>query len=227
MTTAVIVAAGRGTRMGPGIDKLFLEVAGAPVVAHTWRQFDRSPAVDALVLVVRDGLQEAFHELARSVVTTKPYRLVLGGAERQDSVWNGLAAVDPQTTLVAIQDGARPCTAPSVIEACLASAAQTGAAVAAQRAVDTIKESNGGTRIARHLDRSRLWSVQTPQCFRLEVIRRALQAVRDRGLQVTDDTAACELIGQPVELIESTLPNPKVTAPADLAIVELLLATSR
>jgi 2-C-methyl-D-erythritol 4-phosphate cytidylyltransferase len=98
-----------------------------------------------------------------------------------------------------------------------------GAAVAAQRATDTIKESDGGTRIARHLDRSRLWAVQTPQCFRVEVIRRALAAVKAAGAQVTDDTAACELIGQPVELVESKLPNPKVTAPPDVPFVELLL----
>ncbi len=224
MTSAVIVAAGRGTRMGPGIDKLFLEVAGAPVIAHTWRQFDTCPAIDAVVVVIRDGLQDAFHDIARSIGTRKPYQLVVGGAERQDSVWNGLSAVDPVTTLVAIQDGARPCTSAATIETCLTAASRTGAAVAAQRAVDTMKESDGGTRIARHLDRSRLWAVQTPQCFQLDVIRRALTAVRDRHLQVTDDTAACEAIGQPVELVESPAPNPKVTSPSDLPIVELLLS---
>ncbi len=224
MTSAVIVAAGRGTRMGPGIDKLFLEVAGAPVIAHTWRQFDTCPAIDAVVVVIRDGLHDAFHDIARSIGTRKPYQLVVGGAERQDSVWNGLSAVDPVTTLVAIQDGARPCTSAATIETCLTAASRTGAAVAAQRAVDTMKESDGGTRIARHLDRSRLWAVQTPQCFQLDVIRRALTAVRDRHLQVTDDTAACEAIGQPVELVESPAPNPKVTSPSDLPIVELLLS---
>jgi 2-C-methyl-D-erythritol 4-phosphate cytidylyltransferase len=223
VTTAVIVAAGRGTRMGPGIDKLFLEVAGAPVVVHTWRRFAACAAVDELVLVVRDGLQDAFHELAAHYGLHKPFRLLAGGAERQDSVWNGLAAVSAATELVAIQDAARPCTPGDVITRCLAAAHVHGAAVAAQRAVDTIKESDGGTRIARHLDRSRLWTVQTPQCFRREVILRALAAVRAAGRQVTDDTAACEFIGQPVELVESALPNPKVTSRSDLPFVELLL----
>lgn len=223
MTSAVIVAAGRGTRMGPDVDKLFLEVAGAPVVAHTWRRFDACPDIDELVLVVRAGMEDAFHELAAGLALTKPFRLVPGGAERQDSVWNGLAALDPRSDVVAIQDGARPCTPPEVITRCLAVARQMGAAVAAQRATDTIKESDGGTRIARHLDRSRLWTVQTPQCFRVEVIRRALTAVKSAGALVTDDTAACELIGQPVELVESRLPNPKVTAPPDVPFVELLL----
>ncbi len=213
--------------MGPGIDKLFLEVGGAPVIAHTWRRFDRCEAIDSIVLVVRDGLQDAFHALARGADLRKPYRLVAGGAERQDSVWNGLEAVDPATELVAIQDGARPCTPAAAIMACIQAARRTGAAVAAQRAVDTIKESDGGTRIARHLDRSRLWTVQTPQCFRLEVIRRALGALRSSGGQVTDDTAACEAIGQPVELVEVALPNPKVTSPSDLPFIELLLRGER
>jgi 2-C-methyl-D-erythritol 4-phosphate cytidylyltransferase len=110
-----------------------------------------------------------------------------------------------------------------VIEATIQAALEMGAAVAAQRVTDTIKESDGGTLVARHIDRSRLWAVQTPQTFRVEVIRRALAAVRERGLLVTDDTAACELIGQPVRLVEGREPNPKATAPADLPYLGLLL----
>lgn len=224
MTTAVIVAAGRGTRMGPGIDKIFLEVAGAPVVAHTWRRFDRCPAIDEVVLVVRPGLEPAFAELAAAgVAPVKPWRTVPGGAERQDSVWSGLLGASPGAEWVAIQDGARPCTHPEHILDCLTAARRTGASVGAQRVTDTIKEGGPGGRIARHLDRSRLWSVQTPQCFRMETIRHALTQVRERGLNVTDDTAACELIGQEVELVEGRWPNPKVTIPADLPYVELVL----
>jgi hypothetical protein len=119
--------------------------------------------------------------------------------------------------------GARPCTSADLIEATIDAARETGAAVAAQRVTDTIKQSDDGKIIARHLDRSRLWAVQTPQTFRVDVIRKALAAVREKGLLVTDDTAACELIGQPVRLVESTKPNPKVTVPADLHYIELLL----
>jgi len=223
-TAVVIVAAGRGTRMGPGIDKLFLEAAGVPVVAHTWRTFDRSPEVDHVVLVVRAGMEEAFRELAEQHVhPLKPWSLALGGAERQDSVWNGLVALPPEVGWVAIQDGARPCTHAQVIVDCLGAARRTGAAVAAQRMTDTIKESEDGSTVARHLDRSRLWSVQTPQCFGVPVIRRALEEVRRRGDSVTDDTAACERIGQSVVLVEGRWPNPKVTVPSDLPYVELLL----
>jgi 2-C-methyl-D-erythritol 4-phosphate cytidylyltransferase len=95
--------------------------------------------------------------------------------------------------------------------------------VAAQPVSDTIKSSEDGAVIAQHLDRSRLWAVQTPQTFRVEIIRRALALVRSQGLQVTDDTAACELIGHPVRLVHVPGPNPKVTVPADVPYVEMLL----
>jgi len=225
MTSAVIVAAGKGTRMGPNVDKLFLEVAGRPVVAHTWARFDQAACIDEIILVVRDTLQPAFAEMAETWRFTKPYRLVLGGKERQDSVWNGLQTLVPAAELVAIQDGARPCTSEKLIAATIQAAREVGAAAAAQPVTDTVKESDGGTLIVRTVDRSRLWAVQTPQAFRVEVIRRALTAVRQKGMLVTDDTAACELVGQPVRLVEGEAPNPKVTITADLPYVELLLRT--
>jgi len=224
MNSAIIVAAGQGTRMGPGVDKLFLEVAGRPVVAHTWQRFNDAPGIDEIVLVVRDGMQPAYAELAHKFNLSKPHRYAAGGAERQDSVWNGLEAISPQAKMVAIQDGARPCTSQELIAATIQAADETGAAVAAQPVADTIKESVDGETIARNLDRTKLWAVQTPQTFRVDVIRRALIEVRRRGLHVTDDTAACELVGQPVRLVAGRWPNPKVTLPTDLPYFSLLLA---
>jgi 2-C-methyl-D-erythritol 4-phosphate cytidylyltransferase len=223
MVSAIIVAAGKGTRMGPNIDKLFLEAAGWPVVAHTWKRFAQAVDIHEIIVVVRDGMQPAFQELAERYGLNKRYRIVPGGAERQDSVWNGLQALAPSSEIVAIQDGARPCTSEAVISATIAAAREMGAAVAAQPVTDTIKESADGKKILRTLERSKLWAVQTPQTFRVDVIRHALSVVRERGLQVTDDTAACEVIGQAVKLVASSTPNPKVTVPADLAYVEMLL----
>jgi 2-C-methyl-D-erythritol 4-phosphate cytidylyltransferase len=223
MTSAIIVAAGQSTRMGAHTDKLFLPVAGRPLLAHAWQRFDTAPCIGEIVLVVRDGLQGAFAELAAKSRFTKPFRLVAGGPQRQDSVWNGLAALSAAAQIVAIQDAARPCTSLALIEATIQAARQHGAAVAAQPVSDTIKWSDDGAFVTRHLDRSRLWAVQTPQTFRVEIIRRALQAVRERGLQVTDDTAACEIIGQPVKLVNVPGPNPKVTVPGDVPYVEMLL----
>lgn len=210
--------------MGPGIDKLFLEVAGCPVVAHTWRRIDRCTSIDEVVLVVRSGLESAFVELAsRHVCPTKRWRMAVGGAERQDSVWNGVGATDPMAELVIVQDGARPCTHAEHIRDCIEGARKHGASVGGFRVTDTIKESDGNGRISRHLDRSRLWAVQTPQCFRRHLLINALSEVKRLGIQVTDDTAACELIGQSVVLVEGRWPNPKVTTREDLPYVELLL----
>ena len=227
MISAIIVAAGKGTRMGANVDKLWLEVAGRPVVAHTWRQFNDAPAVDEIILVVRDGMQPHFAELAEKFHFQKPFRLVVGGVERQNSVWNGLTALSPKTEIVAIQDAARPCTTADLIAATIAAARETGAAVAALQVTDTLKETADGKIISRTVDRSKLWSVQTPQTFRVEVIRRAIAAARAKNLVLTDDTAACELIGQPVQLVKSATPNPKVTVPADLPFIESLLRESR
>lgn len=209
--------------MGANVDKLWLEVAGRPVVAHTWKQFNDAACVDEIILVVRDGMQSHFTELAEKFHFQKTFRLVVGGAERQDSVWNGIAAVSLKTEIVAIQDAARPCTSADLIAATIAAARETGAAVAAQPVTDTIKETADGKIISRTVDRSKLWSVQTPQTFRVEVIRRAISTAREKNLVLTDDTAACELIGQPVQLVKATTPNPKVTVPADLPFIENLL----
>jgi 2-C-methyl-D-erythritol 4-phosphate cytidylyltransferase len=223
MISAIIVAAGKGTRMGANVDKLWLEVAGQPVVAHAWRQFNDARDVDEIILVVRDGMQVHFTELANRFNLRKIFRLIVGGVERQDSVWNGLEAVSPRTEIVAIQDAARPCTSAELITATIAAARETGAAVAAQPVTDTLKETADGKIISRTVDRSKLWAVQTPQTFRLEVIRKAIAAAREKNLILTDDTAACELIGQPVRLVKSATPNPKVTVPADLPFIESLL----
>lgn len=223
MISAIIVAAGKGTRMGPNVDKLWLEVAGRPVIAHTWQRFNDAPEIDEIILVVRDGMQPHFAELALKFYFQKKFQLVIGGAERQDSVWNGLAAVSSKTEIVAIQDAARPCTTAELIAATIHAARETGAAVAAQPVTDTLKETADGKIISRTVDRSKLWAVQTPQTFRIEVIRSAMAAARKDHLNFTDDTAACELIGQSVQLVRSLTPNPKVTVPADLPFIASLL----
>lgn len=223
MVSAIIVAAGRGTRMGLNVDKLFMEVAGRPIIAHTWEKFDRSPTVDEIVLVVRDGMQRDFEELAAENGFYKEHHIVPGGAERQDSVWNGINAVNEGTQIIAIHDGARPCVTEEIIRDCVAAAREVGAAVAASAVTDTIKEAHPNGAIAKHIDRSKLRAVQTPQTFKAEIIREALGLVQERGIAVTDDTAACDLINQPVKLVESTTPNIKATSPEDIPYLELLL----
>lgn len=225
MNVAILVAAGRGARMGR--DKLFLTVANKPVIAHTWARFEEARSIDEIVVVVRAGMEKKFAELAKKYKFRKKFQIVTGGAERQDSVWNGLAAVPPKAAIVAIHDAARPCVNKDLIAATVKYAEERGAAVAAHPVTDTIKESVDGRLIRKTLDRSQLWAVETPQTFRLDVIRRAIAEARAKKLLFTDDTAACELIGQPVRLVSSIAPNPKVTVPGDLAIVEALLKSKK
>ena len=227
MVSALIVAAGKGTRMGTNVDKVFLPVAGRPVLAHTWGLFERSSCIDEIILVVREGMEATVEELGRSFGYRKSCKIVLGGKERQDSVSNGLNALHHASDIVAIQDAARPCTSDRLIQDTVDAAREFGAAVAAQPVTDTIKQSDDGKLISRTLDRSTLWAVQTPQVFRVSIIRRAIAEVQSRGLSLTDDTAACEMIGQAVRLVISTEPNPKVTRPNDLGYIETLLASSK
>ena len=223
MTSAVIVAAGRGIRMETDQDKLFLEVAGLPVVGHTWKQFDQHSDIDEIIMVIRDSAREQFEKIADQIELTKAYSFASGGAERQDSVNSGISAVHIECEIVSIHDGARPCTSPATISSTIERARETGAAVASRKITDTIKIVNDQNYITQNVDRTNLWAVQTPQVFRLEVIRKAMAAVRETGAVITDDTAACELIGQSVAIVPSTTQNPKVTTPADLPLVELLL----
>ena len=222
MASAVIVAAGRGTRMGS--DKLFLEVGGLPVVGHAWKRFDAHPDIEEVVLVVRPDNRSAFDKLAGRLDLKRPYTLADGGAERQDSVLSGLQAVRADAGIVAIHDGARPCTDQLTISDTIAAARKQGAAVAASAVVDTLKLADGDLNISRNIDRTHLWAVQTPQVFRREIILEAMNTVREQNAAVTDDTAACELIGQAVALVPSHALNPKVTTSADIALVEFLLS---
>lgn len=219
----VIVAAGRGTRMGQG-DKLFLEAAGLPLVGHTWRRFDHFSETGEIVIVTREESHPLFENLAKRISPAKPWRIVEGGAERQDSVWNGVSASDSAAEVVAIQDGARPCTPLGIVGQAIDAAREMGAAVLAKRVSDTIKRGDGQAQILETVDRENLWAVQTPQVFRREVILAALAKVREGGVAITDDTAACEVLGQAVKMIECDRPNPKATTPEDLPFIESLLA---
>lgn len=222
MNVVIIVAAGKGARMG--VDKLWLEIDQIPILGHTWRALDKIIEVDRIVIVTRDERQQDIHQLADRIQVSKPYKLVLGGAERQDSVWNGIEACPPECEIVAIHDAARPCIHPDLVHSCLTEAKKFGAVVAGRKITDTIKRANDSQVIENTVERDGLWSVQTPQAFQLELIRQALGEVQQAGRVFTDDTAACEFAGIPVKIVPSDHPNPKVTYPDDLPYISWLLA---
>lgn len=221
MVTALVLAAGRSSRMGTGPNKQFLELLGRPLLHYSLTAFQQCRAVDAIIIVRRPDYAAQAEQIGRAFAKVTGY--TDGGAERQDSVWNGLALCPAGTEIVAVHDGARPLVTPALIEATIASAKKTGTGIAATKVVDTIKEATPERKVERTVDRTKLWAVQTPQTVRFELLRRAYEAVRTAGIVVTDEAAAIERLGEPVHLVETPFLNLKVTTPDNLPVVEALL----
>lgn len=223
MNSGLIVAAGKSERMGPRVDKAFLSLGTKPVLTYSLEAFEKCPDIDSVVLVVRKDRVNAAGAMARMFGCSKVIRIVAGGASRQVSVRNGLSVMGEDVRLVAVHDGARPCITPECISATVQSAKRYGSGVAACKITDTVKFVERGFNVSRTLDRSRLWAVQTPQTFKIELLREAYDNVSRKKLDVTDDAGALESVGGTVRLVPSTLPNIKITTPDDLALAAVLL----
>jgi len=218
----LIVAAGAGRRLGGPVPKPYREVAGRPLLAWTLRAFQRTASVDAVVLIAAKDQLDRSRALVERHGLDKVQQIVAGGGERTDSVRRGLDALRGRTDddLVAIHDAARPLVAPALIERVVAAAARDGAAIPAVLVADTVKRAEGTT-IDATVDRRRLVLAQTPQVFRLGLIRRA-HAVAGRG-PFTDDAEVVERLGEPVTLVEGDPFNLKVTVADDLERAATLL----
>lgn len=220
---AIVLAAGEGRRMGLGQPKQLLELMGKPVLVHTLEAFDRAESVDRVVLVAPPDVVGHYRdEVVRPFGIRKVEAVVPGGAERQDSVREGLGSLGDDAEVVAIHDAARPLIRPEEIDAVVADARASGAAVLGTPVTDTVKEVSGGE-VRKTLDRSVLWQVQTPQAFQVSVIREAhLQAARE-GFLGTDDTVLVERLGRPVRVVAGRADNLKITTPDDLGVAEQIL----
>jgi 2-C-methyl-D-erythritol 4-phosphate cytidylyltransferase len=212
---AVIVAGGSGRRLGGPVRKQYLEVAGEPVLLHAVRAFVHHPRIHRTVVVLPPGdVATPPRWLASLDVAIVP-----GGAERGDSVWNGLESLsDDDVDLVLVHDGARPFVPAGVIDRVL----DACPAIAAIPVVDTIKEVDGDGTIVGTPDRRRLWQAQTPQGFPLGAIRRAYVRAREEGVAATDDAALYERYEGPVRVVMGSPRNLKVTRASDLAVAEAL-----
>ncbi len=204
-----------------GVDKTLAPLAGAPLIARTVEDFESSPLVGAIVLMVsRDNLYKV-EELWRQRGWRKVRNIAGGGARRQDTVLLGLQELPRECEWVLVHDGARPLVTADMIERGLAAALATGAAIACVPVKDTIKVASAGGLVERTLERGRLVQVQTPQVFRRDLLKRAHGEVTD---DVTDDAAMVERIGVPVRVFMGDYANIKVTTPEDLVVAEALLA---
>ena len=222
---AVLVAAGRGDRMGGQRPKAFLEIAGQPMLLRAARALAACPAVDALVAVVPSEEQANAEQLLEPVAKLRA--VVPGGGRRQDSVLEGMKqAPDGFDGIVIVHDAARPLVEPELVAAVVAKAREVGAAVPVLAVPDTVKRVSDG-RVVETLERGQLFAAQTPQGFRFSLLVRAYEeAFRDRAT-LTDEAMAVERLGEPVAVIPGDETNRKLTTPEDLAWAEGFVQRSR
>ena len=221
MNAAVIVAAGRGTRMGLERNKVLAPLCGEPVIARTVRAFERTGWVDGGIVVVTGACDLC--EMKRILADAGLHaQVVLGGADRQESVCRGLAATNPEAKYVAIHDGARPLVTAEVIARTLESAKKYGSGVAAVPLKDTVKRVNGGGVVVDTPPRDALRAVQTPQTFEAGLIRKA-HAAYALGERATDDAALAERMGVAVHLTEGDVENIKLTTPEDMLLARQVI----
>ncbi|MGH7593057.1 MAG: 2-C-methyl-D-erythritol 4-phosphate cytidylyltransferase [Gemmatimonadales bacterium] len=213
----IVVAAGRGTRFGTEGAKQYQLLCGAPVLLHALRPFASHPDV-AHIVVVLSASDAAAPPAWLGSVCGERLTVTPGGAERQDSVSAGLAAMPAGCTVILVHDGARPFLSRAMIDAGIAAARRGRAAVPALPIPDTIKRADDFGRVLSTVDRRGLWSAQTPQAFPRSVLERAHAAARVEQLVATDDAALVERLGEPVELIPGSPRNLKITTPHDLAL---------
>lgn len=223
MIYGIIVAAGKSERMGADVDKAFLSLGTRPVLSYSLLAFEQCPLIDGVVLVVRKDRIDSAKAMAQMFGCAKVRAVVAGGASRQASVMNGLAELGDDVKIVAVHDGARPCVTPALIEETIKSAKRCGSGVAAVKVTDTIKEVDRGTVVTQTVDRTKLWSVQTPQTFKTEWLRRAYEHTGKKKMAVTDDASAVEAIGEAVHLVPAPALNIKITTPLDLSMAAMIL----
>ena len=217
----MIVAGGASRRMG--FDKLTADLGGKPVLAWSIGAFNECPAVDAIILVCAANMRVHFEEIARAAAPDKLRAVVEGGAHRHLSVAEGLDRVPPESSMIAVHDAARPLVSLDLIERCLETARNTGAAACAQPVTDTLKRINDEGLVVEAVDRAHLWAVQTPQIFRAELLCHAYAQVMAAGTFVTDETSAVQAAGAPVALVETHGWNGKITFPEDLELARTIV----
>lgn len=221
---AIIVAGGKGSRMGSPVKKQYLSVGGIPILSRTLSAFDACDVIREIILAVPET-DFAFCRNQIIACCRKKVTLVAGGAERQQSVYNGLLALAHTEEVVAIHDGVRPFVKPERIASCVDEAERSGACILAAPVTDTLKRVDNAGIIRETVDRGNLWLAQTPQAFSYRLIREAHETALREGYSGTDDAGLVERIGKPVSIIPGSAGNLKITIYDELALAEAILAS--
>ncbi len=220
LAVAVVPAGGSGVRLGARTPKQYLSLHGVPLLVRTLRTLARTPCVDGLVVVVPRDRVAATRALLASSRVPRVIAVVPGGAERQESVWEGLQACPPEAEWILVHDAVRPFVTPDLVEDVLAAARETGAATCGLPVRETVKRARDGV-VESTLDREGLWLIQTPQAFRRPLLREAHERARREGYRGTDDAVLVERLGRPVGIVPGSPQNLKVTTRDDLRVARL------
>jgi len=222
MNTAIVVAAGSGTRFGAEKPKQFLEILGKPLIIHTLERFESCPSIDEIVLVLAFEEIENFQKTAEKFNLKKLAKTIAGGQTRAESVLNGLNSINSKRTeIVAVHDGARPLVSSEEISRTIEQARETGAACLVAAVTDTIKEVRDG-KIVATIDRKQLRRALTPQAFRFEILKLAFETA-DLSEATTDECFLVEKLGYEISVVEGSAQNIKITTQKDFALAEFFL----
>lgn len=223
--TAIVLAAGSGKRMGTKVQKQYLELAGKPILYYSLQAFEDSPLIDDIILVtVEEQIAYCKEEIVEKYHISKVRKIVAGGKERYDSVWNGLQEVD-FGGYVFIHDGARPFVTNEIIERAYNEVIECRACVVGMPVKDTIKIADEDGYIAQTPNRKYVWQVQTPQVFETELVKAAYAKMMEQpDVNVTDDAQVVEsMMYEEVKLVEGSYENIKITTPEDLEIAKIFV----
>jgi len=223
-TNALIAAAGKGQRMRGRVKKQFIPLKGMPLLFYTLKTFEEFEGIENMYLVLDEAdFEYCAGEIIEKYGIKKVSQLVSGGERRQDSVWNGLKAMEGHCDIVIVHDGVRPFVSPEILKRLMAAMKDAQAVVTAIPALDTIKRVDGTGIVVDTLQRNTLYHIQTPQGFRYDLIQEAYKRAFKEGIQGTDDASFVERMGMPVRVIEGSSFNIKITTLEDIALAHYIL----
>ena len=222
--SVIIAAAGMSNRMGSKINKQFISINNKPILVHTLEKFEECTYVDDIILVAKeDEIDYCRKEIVKRYKLNKVSKIIRGGKERQDSVYNGVLALDEKTNIVLSHDGARPFVKIENIIDGIKGAYKHGACVVGVPVKDTIKIVENSNGIVETPKRDMLWAAQTPQCFKKEIIQEGYRKAIEDGYIGTDDSGLVERMGLDVKMVMGSYENIKITTPEDLILAESIL----
>lgn len=222
--SAIIASAGMSNRMRSNMNKQFIAIDNKPILAHTIEKFEECKYIDEIIVVAKeDEINYCKREIVNKYKFKKVSKIVRGGKERQDSVYNGILALDERADIILSHDGARPFVDIENIKEGIDGAIEYGASVIGVPVKDTIKVVKGGNNIENTPKRELLWAAQTPQCFKKEILMEGYRVAIEDNFRGTDDSMLVERLGVTVKMIMGSYNNIKITTPEDLIIAEAVL----